>query len=80
MISGLAIKWVDAAGYLASILVFATFCMRTMIAPPRRDREQRLFHWVWPSSPRLSGSATSFSLIAIKHGADAGNVTFDETN
>ena len=32
MISGLAIKWVDAAGYLASILVFATFCMRTMIA------------------------------------------------
>jgi len=30
--SGLAIKWVDAAGYLASFLVFATFCMRTMIA------------------------------------------------
>ena len=30
--SGLAIKWVDAAGYLASVLVFATFCMRTMIA------------------------------------------------
>lgn len=23
--------WIDAAGYLASILVFATFCMRTMI-------------------------------------------------
>ncbi len=32
MISGLAIRWVDAAGYLASLLVFATFCMRTMIA------------------------------------------------
>ena len=30
--SGLAIKWVDAAGYIASLLVFATFCMRTMIA------------------------------------------------
>jgi CRP/FNR family transcriptional regulator, cyclic AMP receptor protein len=30
--SGLAIEWVDAIGYLASILVFATFCMRTMIA------------------------------------------------
>jgi CRP/FNR family transcriptional regulator, cyclic AMP receptor protein len=28
----LAIKWVDAAGYLASLLVFATFCVRTMIA------------------------------------------------
>ena len=32
MTSSLAIKWVDAAGYLASLLVFATFCMRTMIA------------------------------------------------
>jgi CRP/FNR family cyclic AMP-dependent transcriptional regulator len=30
--SGLAIDWIDAVGYLASILVFATFCMRTMIA------------------------------------------------
>src|ERR1700758_2503440 len=30
--SGLAIKWVDAAGYIASFLVLATFCMRTMIA------------------------------------------------
>jgi CRP/FNR family transcriptional regulator, cyclic AMP receptor protein len=30
--SGLAIEWVDVIGYLASILVFATFCMRTMIA------------------------------------------------
>src|SRR5579862_6144309 len=30
--SQLAVKWVDAAGYLASVLVFATFCMRTMIA------------------------------------------------
>ena len=30
--SGLAIRWVDAAGYIASVLVFATFCMRTMIA------------------------------------------------
>jgi CRP/FNR family cyclic AMP-dependent transcriptional regulator len=30
--SGLAIEWVDAIGYLASLLVFATFCMRTMIA------------------------------------------------
>jgi CRP/FNR family transcriptional regulator, cyclic AMP receptor protein len=30
--SGLAIKWVDAAGYIASLLVLATFCMRTMIA------------------------------------------------
>ena len=30
--SGGAIKWVDAAGYIASLLVFATFCMRTMIA------------------------------------------------
>ena len=30
--SQLAIEWVDAIGYLASILVFATFCMRTMIA------------------------------------------------
>ena len=30
--SGLAIGWVDAAGYIASLLVFATFCMRTMIA------------------------------------------------
>ena len=25
-------RWVDAAGYIASLLVFATFCMRTMIA------------------------------------------------
>ncbi len=32
MISGLAIKWVDTVGYLASLLVFATFFMRTMIA------------------------------------------------
>jgi hypothetical protein len=31
-VSGLAIRWVDAAGYIASVLVFATFCMRTMIA------------------------------------------------
>jgi len=31
-VSGLAIGWVDAAGYIASALVFATFCMRTMIA------------------------------------------------
>jgi|SRR5579872_2154095 len=30
--SGLAVEWVDAVGYLASALVFATFCMRTMIA------------------------------------------------
>jgi len=30
--SGLAIKWVDLAGYLASALVLATFCMRTMVA------------------------------------------------
>lgn len=30
--SWFAIRWVDAAGYLASALVFATFCMRTMIA------------------------------------------------
>ena len=30
--SGLAIRWVDAAGYLASLLVLATFCMRTMTA------------------------------------------------
>ena len=30
--SGLAIRWVDAAGYIASVVVFATFCMRTMIA------------------------------------------------
>jgi CRP/FNR family transcriptional regulator, cyclic AMP receptor protein len=30
--SGLGIKWVDAAGYIASLLVLATFCMRTMIA------------------------------------------------
>jgi hypothetical protein len=28
--SGLAIQWVDAVGYLASILVFATFYMRTI--------------------------------------------------
>lgn len=26
-----SVSWVDAAGYLASILVFATFCMRTML-------------------------------------------------
>ena len=30
--SRFTIEWVDAIGYLASILVFATFCMRTMIA------------------------------------------------
>ena len=30
--SGVAIGWIDAAGYVASALVFATFCMRTMIA------------------------------------------------
>lgn len=32
IMSGLAVTWVDAAGYLASLLVLATFCMRTMIA------------------------------------------------
>ena len=30
--STVATEWVDAAGYIASLLVFATFCMRTMIA------------------------------------------------
>jgi CRP/FNR family transcriptional regulator, cyclic AMP receptor protein len=31
-VSGLAMRWIDASGYIASLLVFATFCMRTMIA------------------------------------------------
>ncbi len=30
--SGEAQVWINAVGYLASLLVFATFCMRTMIA------------------------------------------------
>jgi CRP/FNR family cyclic AMP-dependent transcriptional regulator len=30
--SGAAQIWTDAAGYIASLLVFATFCMRTMVA------------------------------------------------
>jgi CRP/FNR family transcriptional regulator, cyclic AMP receptor protein len=30
--SGLAVEWIDALGYLASGLVLATFCMRTMMA------------------------------------------------
>jgi CRP/FNR family transcriptional regulator, cyclic AMP receptor protein len=30
--SGGAQVWIDAVGYLASLLVFATFCMRTMVA------------------------------------------------
>jgi CRP/FNR family cyclic AMP-dependent transcriptional regulator len=30
--SEFATRWVDAAGYIASLLVLATFCMRTMIA------------------------------------------------
>jgi hypothetical protein len=29
-VSGLAVRWVDAAGYIASVLVFAKLCMRTM--------------------------------------------------
>jgi hypothetical protein len=29
-VSGLAVRCVDAAGYIASVLVLATFCMRTM--------------------------------------------------
>jgi hypothetical protein len=28
--------WVEAAGYPASLLVFATFCMKTMIPAPGR--------------------------------------------
>ena len=56
-------NWVEATGYLASALVLATFCMKTIIRALRCHQQQYCLHrlWILRRPVPCSGAARNFA-------------------